>query len=86
MEKKARRLRSVPASRVASFLYLQPLLVLGIAWVWLGEWPSWLSLAGGVLILAGVMVVNIRGRAFAEASRACFLARRLQASRLKRTE
>lgn len=53
-------LAHIPASRTASFLYLQPLLVLGIAWVWLGELPSVLSLSGGVLVLAGVMVVNAR--------------------------
>ncbi len=55
-------LASIPASRAASFLYLQPLLALGIGWVWLGEWPPVLSLLGGVLVLAGVMVVNARGR------------------------
>jgi hypothetical protein len=58
-------LTQLPASRAASFLYLQPLLVLGIAWVWLGEWPSVLALCGGVLVLAGVMAVNARGQGFA---------------------
>jgi len=56
-------LAHVPATRAASFLYLQPLLVLGIAWVWLGEWPSILALVGGVLVLAGVIVMNFRRRA-----------------------
>jgi drug/metabolite transporter (DMT)-like permease len=55
-------LAHIPASRAASFLYLQPLLVLSIAWVWLGEFPSLLALAGGVLALAGVVVMNARGR------------------------
>jgi drug/metabolite transporter (DMT)-like permease len=55
-------LTHIPASRAASFLYMVPLLALGIAWVWLGELPPVLALAGGVLVLAGVMVVNSRGR------------------------
>ena len=61
-------LTHLPASTAASFLYVQPLLVLGIAWVWLGEWPSWLSLVGGVLVLAGVMAVNARRQGFAKTS------------------
>lgn len=61
-------LAHIPASRAASFLYLQPLLVLGIAWIWLGEWPTVLALAGGALVLAGVVVVNIRGHRLSEAS------------------
>jgi drug/metabolite transporter (DMT)-like permease len=55
-------LAHIPASRAATFLYLQPLLALGIAWVWLGEWPSVLAIVGGMLVLSGVMVVNVRGR------------------------
>jgi drug/metabolite transporter (DMT)-like permease len=74
-------LAHIPASTAASFLYLQPLLVLGIAWLWLGELPSWLSLGGGVLVLAGVMVVNARRQGFAEAFPRRFLAERLWAVR-----
>jgi drug/metabolite transporter (DMT)-like permease len=33
-----------------------------IAWVWLGEAPNLLSVAGAVLILTGVPIVNARGR------------------------
>jgi hypothetical protein len=61
-------LAHIPASRAASFLYLVPLLALGIAWVWLGELPPLLALPGGALVLAGVMVVNARGRWSAETS------------------
>jgi drug/metabolite transporter (DMT)-like permease len=77
-------LAHIPASRAASFLYLQPLLVLGIAWIWLGEWPSVLALSGGVLVLAGVVVVNARGQGLAEASPLRFLAERLRAPRWPR--
>jgi drug/metabolite transporter (DMT)-like permease len=53
-------LACISASRAASFLYLQPLLVLGIAWLWLDEWPGVQPLVGGLLALAGVIVMNTR--------------------------
>lgn len=55
-------LARAPASLVSSFLYLSPPLAMLIAWVWLGELPAPLALLGGALALAGVVVVNTRGR------------------------
>ncbi len=49
-----------PASNVTSFLYLNPVLAIVIAWLWLGEIPTWLSLLGGTLCIVGVLVTNIR--------------------------
>jgi drug/metabolite transporter (DMT)-like permease len=54
-------LSRMPGSRAASFLYLVPLLAAGIAWIWLGEVPAPLAFGGGVLVLAGVILVNTRG-------------------------
>lgn len=54
-------LSRMPGSTAASFLYLVPLLAAGIAWLWLGEVPALLAFAGGVLVLAGVILVNTRG-------------------------
>lgn len=51
-------LRHVPASRVASFVYLQPLFGALFAWWLLGERPTWATLAAGLLILAGVALAN----------------------------
>ncbi len=53
-------LRRLPASRLASFLYLNPVLAIGIAWLWLAEMPSWLSLLGGGIAIMGVALANTR--------------------------
>lgn len=55
-------LSRAPASIVASFLNLSPVLAILIAWVWLEELPVILSLTGGFLSLYGVILVNTRGR------------------------
>jgi drug/metabolite transporter (DMT)-like permease len=58
------------AQEAGSFLYFVPVVAVVIAWVWLGEKPSMLTLLGGVLALAGVMLVNAtRGAGQQETSR-----------------
>lgn len=55
-------LTRLPAGRAASFLYLVPAVAIGVAWLWLGEVPDRVALAGGALAIGGVMIVGFLGR------------------------
>jgi drug/metabolite transporter (DMT)-like permease len=60
-------LSRLPASRAGSFLYLVSGIAILIAWIWLGEVPTLMELAGGGLVLAGVILVNVFGKERAQA-------------------
>ena len=47
-----------PASTASTLLYLVPAFATLIAWFWLGEIPSAVSLLGGALALSGVALVH----------------------------
>lgn len=56
-------LRRASASQVSSFIYFSPPIAVLIGWVWLGERPGALTLIGGVITVAGVVLANARRRA-----------------------
>lgn len=51
-------LSRAPAPIVTSFLYLVPVVALLLSWWWLGEVPSSLTLVGGAVAVAGLLLVQ----------------------------
>jgi len=56
-------LSRLPASKAGSFLYLVSGVAILIAWIWLGEIPVVSELLGGLLVICGVVLVNLLGKA-----------------------
>lgn len=50
----------VGASEATSSLFLTPVMAFVIAWIWLGEVPTLLSVIGGVITLLGVLLANMK--------------------------
>jgi drug/metabolite transporter (DMT)-like permease len=52
-------LAKFPASRASNFLYSVPPISTLLGFLWLGEMPSLIAIAGGAMALIGVIVVNL---------------------------
>ncbi len=55
-------LSRAPAGKVALFLYAQPVISSAIAWVWLGQVPTILTVIGGLILIIGVFLGSRRQR------------------------
>ena len=55
-------LSRLPASRASSLLFAVPVVAFLVGWVWLGEAPTIIDIAGGFLAMGGVALVNTLGR------------------------
>jgi drug/metabolite transporter (DMT)-like permease len=62
-------LSKMPVSRVASFAYLVPVVATALGFFLLGELPTKLSLCGVPAAIAGVYLVNRKGRIKANVER-----------------
>ena len=51
-------LERMEASRVAAFIYLEPLVTLSVAGLVLEERAGWITLLGGIIVLTGVLLVE----------------------------
>ncbi|MFZ6020317.1 MAG: EamA family transporter, partial [Chloroflexota bacterium] len=51
-------LQAMPSAQVGVFLYLEPLVTVAVAGAVLGEALTAATLAGGIIILLGVWLVN----------------------------
>jgi drug/metabolite transporter (DMT)-like permease len=55
-------LRRASASQVSSFIYFSPPIAVLIGWVWLDERLTALTIVGGAITVAGVVLANTRRR------------------------
>ena len=56
-------LSRMPASLLGISIYLEPPIAIAVAFVWLGELPSGLTILGGVIAIGGVVISTLWGRA-----------------------
>ncbi|KKB33977.1 DMT family transporter [Bacillus thermotolerans] len=50
------------AGSISSTMYVEPVFAIFVAWIWLHEWPSTLSIIGGIIAVSSVIIVNLFGK------------------------
>lgn len=50
------------ASSISSVLYLEPVIAIIVAWIWISELPTMISITGGIIAISGVIIVNFFGK------------------------
>ncbi|NTU70438.1 MAG: EamA family transporter [Coriobacteriia bacterium] len=55
-------LSRMPASSLTVFLNVSSVIAVLIAWIWLGEVPALLTIIGGAIAIAGVVIVQTKGQ------------------------
>jgi len=50
------------ASSISSILYLEPVIAIIVAWIWLSELPKSISIIGGIIAISSVLLVNFYGK------------------------
>jgi drug/metabolite transporter (DMT)-like permease len=53
-------LKKIPVARASSFFYFTPVFTIIIGYLWLNEIPSLVSIGGGALVIAGVIIGSIQ--------------------------
>jgi drug/metabolite transporter (DMT)-like permease len=56
----ARSVRGLNPALASRFLYLIPVVGVPVAWIWVGEVPQLITVAGGLVTLAGVALSSMR--------------------------
>ena len=59
-------LARLPAGRASTALYFSAPIALSVSWLFLGEKPGLMALAGGAVVVASVVLVNLRPRGVQE--------------------
>lgn len=53
------------ASIISMYLYVQPVIVGSMSWLWLNETPSMNAVLGGVVVLIALVIANVEWKKFA---------------------
>ncbi len=55
-------LSQMSASALCGYQYLMPVIAIGMAWLWLGEIPTGMTLLGGGIATGGVLLITLTAR------------------------